>query len=333
MLVIESPAAHLHHPRWRLELGSTVYQTDDVPQRAEVIRRALESANGYRFQTARQTDGREIARLHPYYDFLREVSRQAARDGTWSYADSFSPPAIPPPARGNPNLLGYYATDSATPVGGETFQAARGSAAAAMEGGGLVAAGQERVVYTLCRPPGHHSGPRGFGGYCYFNNAALAAERLRENGPVAILDLDFHHGNGPQDFFSDTADIYTVSIHADPTEEYPYFSGYEGDPGQALRNFPLPLGAHAETYFRTLDAALESIGEFGAESLVLATGFDTHFDDPLGGFALGEEDYREIGRRCGDAGLPTVIVQEGGYNVSKLGACVANFLEGFSEGT
>jgi acetoin utilization deacetylase AcuC-like enzyme len=197
----------------------------------------------------------------------------------------------------------------------------------------LVGEGQEKTVYALCRPSGHHAGPRVFGGYCYFNNAATAAEYLLPKGKVAIVDIDYHHGNGTQEFFDEIKSVFTASIHGDPEDEYPYFWGYaeEVGKGQAIgtnHNEPLPKGTKLDQFSEALQRILNSIREFEPAYLIIAAGFDTHEADPIGGFKLQTEDYVAVGKQFKALGLPTLVCQEGGYNTEVLGACAESFLLG-----
>jgi acetoin utilization deacetylase AcuC-like enzyme len=215
-----------------------------------------------------------------------------------------------------------------------TYEVARASAETALTGAELLKSGKENVVYALCRPSGHHAGPRVFGGYCYFNNVATAAEYLLPSGKVAIVDIDYHHGNGTQEFFEQMKSVFTASIHGDPRDEYPYFWGYEHEQGKgqgsgANHNEPLPKGTKAKAYLAAVDRISEKIKTFAPSYLIIAAGFDTYKDDPIGGFSLLEEDYTELGRRFKQLDLPVLICQEGGYNIDALGHCVKNFLKGF----
>jgi acetoin utilization deacetylase AcuC-like enzyme len=207
----------------------------------------------------------------------------------------------------------------------------------AMTGASLLRQGKQREVYALCRPSGHHAGPRVFGGYCYFNNSAAAADMLSRAGRVAILDGDYHHGNGTQEFFQERKDVFTSSIHGDPDNEYPYFWGYadERGVGQAAGtnlNLPLPLGSGNDAYFSAVDQAVEAIRSYDPDFLIIGAGFDTHETYPIGGFKLTTDAYSEVGARLARLGLPTLICQEGGYNTDVLGTCVLRFLTGFLAG-
>jgi acetoin utilization deacetylase AcuC-like enzyme len=189
------------------------------------------------------------------------------------------------------------------------------------------------LAYALCRPPGHHATRARYGGFCYFNNAVLATRTLTDLGRVAILDLDFHHGNGTQAITYESDQIMYVSIHGDPNHSFPFFYGYAEEKGENAGegynlNLPLPHGADLEMYLPALDQAVEAIAKAGCRSLVLSAGYDTFVGDPLGGFALNPKDYEVLGRRIAGLGLPVVVVQEGGYVVEVLGECAEALVRG-----
>ena len=231
--------------------------------------------------------------------------------------------------------MGYYCFDPGTPIVEGTWEAAFAAARCALTAAAWVAEGA-RSAYALCRPPGHHAGRSSYGGYCFLNNAALAAQHLRDAGlgRVAVLDVDAHHGNGTQDIFSERADVLFVSIHGTPDTEYPYFLGYADERGAGegegfTRNFPLPRTAAWTDYRPTLDAAADVVAAFAADALVVSLGVDTFDGDPISPLALGREHFPLIGQRLAALGLPTVIVQEGGYAVEDLGANVVGVLTAF----
>ena len=230
--------------------------------------------------------------------------------------------------------LGQYGFDTASPIAQGTWDSAYWSAQTALAG--AKAAMAEGLAFSLCRPPGHHSGADYFGGYCYLNNAAIAAEAAIAAGRkgVAILDVDYHHGNGTQDIFYARSDVPFASIHADPETDYPFFWGRaeetgEGEGDGANLNLPLPRGTRWSSYERALDQALEWLAGFSPELLIVSFGADTWGGDPISRFQLQTGDYAPAARRIASAGLPTLIVMEGGYAVEALGANVATFLEGF----
>lgn len=231
--------------------------------------------------------------------------------------------------------MGYYAFDAGTPIMKGSWEAALTSAQCALTAAALVTEG-ESASYALCRPPGHHAAHASYGGYCFLNNAALAAQFLRDAGfaKVAVLDIDYHHGNGTQDIFWERDDVLCVSIHGDPATEYPFFLGYADergtDAGEGFNlNLPLPRGTDWPTYQRALEQALEAIAAFAPTALVVSLGVDTFEQDPISAFALKEEHFPLIGKRLAALGLPTVLVQEGGYAVEAIGRNVAAVLRAF----
>lgn len=233
-------------------------------------------------------------------------------------------------------LSGYYCIDTFTPINANVWPAARSAVDCALTGAREVLNGR-RIAYALVRPPGHHAERRSYGGFCYFNNCAAAAHYLSVWGKVAILDLDYHHGNGQQDIFYRRADVLTVSIHGHPSFAYPYFSGFEDERGEGEGegfnlNFPLPEQIDGKAYRKTLDLAIQGIREFNPHFLVTALGLDTARGDPTGTWSLHAKDFEENGRRLGELGVPTLVVQEGGYRTRTIGRNALRFFKGLSAG-
>jgi acetoin utilization deacetylase AcuC-like enzyme len=229
---------------------------------------------------------------------------------------------------------GFWGLDSAAPLVAGTYAAARAAVDVALTTADLVLAGA-RSAYGLCRPPGHHAARSMYGGYCFFNNAAIATEAIaRATGErVAILDVDYHHGNGSQQIFWRRPDVRYVSIHADPDTDYPYFLGRadetgEGDGAGENLNIPLPAGTTDEEYLGAVDQALEAIDATPGSIVVVSLGFDTYGLDPIGTFALTTGVYHEIGRRTAALGRRLVILQEGGYHRPSLGENARAWLRG-----
>jgi acetoin utilization deacetylase AcuC-like enzyme len=235
--------------------------------------------------------------------------------------------------------MGLFSFDAGTPLTAGSWAAARGGAACAVAAARQVAAAtgpSPASAFVLTRPPGHHAGPDFFGGYCFLNNAALAAQALRDRGMqrVAVLDVDYHHGNGTQSIFYERADVLTVSIHGDPLTEYPFFLGHADERGAGTGqgfnlNLPLPRGTGFAAWRAALQQGIAAVRAFGAQALVVALGVDTFEGDPISGFGLKSADYLQIGRDLAALALPTVIVFEGGYAVAEVGTNVVNVLEGF----
>ncbi len=229
---------------------------------------------------------------------------------------------------------GYYLGDLAVPLGPESWQAILAATQVATGAADAVLAG-EGASYALCRPSGHHARADRANGFCYLNNAAIAAQRLRQKfARVAVLDVDAHHGDGTQEIFYARADVLTVSVHADPAIYYPFFTGYEAERGcdaglGVNRNIPLPRQAPDAVFHAAIDSAAETIKAFGAEALVLSLGFDSHRDDPIGILGVTTDGFGGVGRRIRALGLPVVVVQEGGYQIEVIGDCLGAFLDGY----
>lgn len=231
--------------------------------------------------------------------------------------------------------MGLYSMDAGTPLTAGTWDAALHGARCALSSAQAVLDGQ-RTAFCLSRPPGHHAGTDFFGGYCFLNNAALAAQHLRDGGVerVAVLDIDYHHGNGTQACFYDRADVLFVSVHGDPRTEYPFYLGHADETGTgagagANLNLPLPRGSDYARWSQALQTGMDAIERFGAEALVLSLGLDTFEGDPISGFLLRSEDYLRVGERLAAMGLPTVTVFEGGYAVDAVGVNALNVLQGW----
>ena len=226
---------------------------------------------------------------------------------------------------------GWYLGDLSVPIGAHTWQSVRESCNTAIAAADAVVNG-EPIVYALCRPSGHHTRADRASGFCYLNNTAAAAQWLRGRfARVAILDVDAHHGDGTQQIFYLRADVLTISIHADPRNYYPFYTGYTGEIGVGEGsgfnlNLPLGHGSTGHAMDAAVDRAAKRIREYGAEALVVALGFDAHARDPIGVLKLESEDFGGVGARIKAIGLPTVVIQEGGYAVDALTDCLRAFL-------
>ena len=232
--------------------------------------------------------------------------------------------------------MGLFSYDAGTPLMSGTWAAARAGADCALSAAQALIDG-DQAAFALSRPPGHHAGADFFGGYCFLNNAALAAEHLRANGlqRVAILDVDYHHGNGTQAIFYERPDVFFASIHGDPRTEYPFFLGYADETGAGAGqgtnlNLPLPRGTDFAEWSAALETALSAIQKFGAQVLVISLGVDTFAGDPISGFTLQSDDYLRVGERLRKTGLPTVLVFEGGYAVAEVGVNAVNVVQAFA---
>jgi acetoin utilization deacetylase AcuC-like enzyme len=340
----------LHDPDLEVQYGIPL-PIYEIPDRAEVIRRALASDDG--FVATEPTDhGRDpIDAVHD--PGLLRYLEHAWRDWRdWQAGQDVRRPvpAIVPDTVLHPSLrdgmgelpdpiapiarIGRWCWDTMTPLVEGTYEAARAAVDVALSTADLVLAG-ERIAYGIARPPGHHA-PRGsFGGYCFLNNAAIVAEHLaRVSGErVAVLDVDYHHGNGTQQIFYDRADVFYASLHGDPARAYPYFVGFADErgtgPGLGTNlNIPLPAGCDAALYEEGLNRALDAIARFRPGTLVVSLGIDTYSLDPICDFALTTPAYHRIGARVARLDLPTIVIQEGGYFVPHLGENVRQWLRG-----
>lgn len=334
-MIVVYPSRHVRHRPPNEIYNGNCDAHSEVPERIERIRESLEALGGMRFILPRRFPLSWIERVHDprYVSYLAESGRTAG--------SSYIYPSVFPYGDGQyteqeVGIRGMYSFDTYTPVSNTTYEAARGSAMAALTAASYVRRG-ERASYALCRPPGHHAEYARMGGYCYFNNAAIAAEYLSTRGRAAVLDIDVHHGNGTQGVFYARSDVLVVNIHGHPDSLFPYFTGREkergsGDGAGYTRNFPLPLHTADAEYDVAFRAGLKQISAFGPQYLVVSVGYDAHVDDPIGRFSLSTPYYAQIARRIAGLGLPTVFVQEGGYNVETLGNIAQTFVSGFLMG-
>jgi acetoin utilization deacetylase AcuC-like enzyme len=281
-----------------------------------------------------------LLRVHSaeYLDFLRTAHEQWRAAGREGDAFPYTFPVVkrrPLKLNRIDALLGQYSFDTSTPIGAGTWEASYWAAQTALGATDAVLRG-ERSAFAFCRPPGHHAGADYFGGYSYLSNAAIAAEHAIASGRkrVAILDVDYHHGNGTQDIFYERSDVLYASIHADPSTDYPFFWGHADELGAgngegANLNLSLPRGTDWAAYEPALVRALETIERHAPDLLIVSYGADTYEGDPISYFKLKTGDYPPMARRIASLDLPTIVVMEGGYAVDALGANVAEFLSGF----
>ncbi len=293
------------------------------PARIEALEKVLESARFFERVRVREHGEKPIREVHDadLVSYLKRVcDRIAPSRPIYPYVFPIRRPERKPTDLAV--RAGYYCIDTFTPLDQNAYRAARGAIDVALTAAEEVLGGR-RVVYALCRPPGHHAGRRVFGGFCYFNNAAIAAQFLSKEGRTAILDIDFHHGNGTQDIFWNRGDVLTVSLHGHPNLAYPYFSGFSDEVGEGTgrgfnRNFPLPLNCGESAYENALTKALEAIERFKPIFLIVSLGYDTMKGDPTGSFALGLQSVQRVGHEIAALGKPLLIVQEGGYSLRNL---------------
>lgn len=271
-----------------------------------------------------------------FVNYLKNICAELPKGETlYPYVFPIRRPERPPSPR--IRRAGYYCIDTFTPLSREAYKAARAAVNTALSGAEAILEG-EPLVYALCRPPGHHAERDTYGGFCYFCNGGIAAQYLASKvGKVAILDVDYHHGNGQQDLFYDRGDILTVSIHGHPSFAYPYFTGFadetgDGDGRGFNVNLPLPEQVADARYLEALDEATRLIRLFRPEALVVSLGLDIAKADPTGTWSVSADGLFEIGRRIGALKFPTLLVQEGGYNIRFLGRNAARMLTGVCAG-
>jgi acetoin utilization deacetylase AcuC-like enzyme/GNAT superfamily N-acetyltransferase len=326
LIVNEKHTIHHVHERGYVE----------SPVRVRSILGTLESSGMFTTRPPRAFSEKHITAVHDadLVNYLRRAcAEMPAGKSLYPYVFPIRNKTRPPK---EPSVLsGYYCIDTFTPINRNAFPAARGAVDCALTAAAEVLAGR-RIAYALVRPPGHHAERRAFGGFCYFNNNAVAAQFLCPHGRVAILDIDFHHGNGQQDIFYRRSDILTISIHGHPRYAYPYFTGFEDEHGEGEGegfnwNLPLPESVDGQHYRKSLAKALERIRTFKPRFLIVALGLDTAKGDPTGTWQLQAKDFEANGRMIGEMSLPTLVVQEGGYRTRTLGAAALNFFKGLIE--
>ncbi len=328
-----------HAGRLELDVGKLV-PCFEKPERAEFVLAAVRSARLGAIEPPDTYGLEPLKRVHsePFLDFLRTawpewkalVGDMDALPMTWPVR-RFSD-RVPTSIVGQ---LGYYAFDAGTPITEGTWEAATAAVDCTLTALAKIQTGA-RGAFALVRPPGHHAASDLYGGYCYLNNAAIAAQyfvdETRER--VAILDVDYHHGNGTQSIFYDRNDVLYLSLHGDPNQEFPFYLGHADERGAgegegANRNFPMPWGTPVEIWFEALDEACREIETFAPDLIIISLGVDTYKGDPISQFLLESDDYPRLGERIARLGRPTLFVLEGGYAVEEIGVNVANVLGGF----
>jgi acetoin utilization deacetylase AcuC-like enzyme len=342
MKIIYSEDHMLHHGARELNRGEMVPMFD-MPGRAERILERLKDTGFGEIVAPERFGDEAIHAVHAsdYVRFLESAwSEWVEEEGDDQFAIAWVFPCRglrQDAPRSIHAKLGHYAFDVAIPIVEGTWRAVRTAADVALTGHDILNSG-ERAAFSLCRPPGHHAMRDLGGGYCYLNNAAIAAHALRESGArsVAILDVDYHHGNGTQSIYYARGDVLFVSLHGDPSSEFPYFLGYADETGEGEGegfnlNLPMPAGTAWEDYAVALGAALLRIREFAPDALVVSLGVDTFKQDPISRFRLENDDYLRMGEAVAGLNVPTLFVMEGGYAVEDIGVNAVNVLAGFEQ--
>lgn len=343
MITLYDPVQRTHAPDTFIVAG----RPQPIPERPERIDMLMEGVRGIGSEVRQPPAiGRDVIELvHDprYLNFLESLRDRWAKVPASSdtplpnvYAiqrESLPPVSYPEAVVGQ---AGYHLGDGACPVTATTLEAAKASAACAAEAARLVLSG-EKLVYALCRPPGHHAASDLAAGFCFFNNSAIAAALLNRAGKrVAVLDIDVHHGNGTEAIFYDRSDVLTVSIHAHPKRFYPFFWGYEEERGRGEGegfnlNLPRERGLDIKGYLQALDTAFKAISDFEADHIVLAAGLDIAIDDPFQGFSIRTQDFTTIGKAIAELRLPMTVIQEGGYPSPSLGRNLAALFKGLGQ--
>jgi acetoin utilization deacetylase AcuC-like enzyme len=336
------PLQAAHDPQQYMRFGRVV-APKDVPARTEALLAALAALDITPERPTRDyAAAREAVHTRGFLHFLETAWdrwQQLPEHGPEVWPNTFpywsgrpeEPARADCPSEGLIAHAGWYLGDLSVPIGANTWSSVRESCNTAIAAADAVVNG-ERIVYALCRPSGHHTRADRASGFCYVNNTAAAAEWLRRRfARVAILDVDAHHGDGTQQIFYLRADVLTISIHADPRIYYPFYTGYADEVGVGEGsgfnlNLPLAHDSTGSAMHAAIDRAAKRIREYGAEALVVALGFDAHARDPIGVLKLESEDFAGVGARIKAIGLPTVVVQEGGYAVDALTDCLRAFL-------
>lgn len=340
MKTIFSPLHAGHSGQLELVAGAIV-PGFEKPSRAEIVKARVEAVKLGPIEEPTAHDLAAAKRVHrsDYIDFLPTVWPAWEASGRGGSALPFTWPTrglrgdvVPDAIEAK---LGYYSFDAGAPFVKGTWAAIKSSYETALTAAALVKGGQ-RAAFALCRPPGHHAGAAFMGGYCFINNAAVAAQWFRDQGAarVSILDVDYHHGNGTQEIFYSRADVQVLNLHGDPMTEYPFFLGHADEkgagPGEGYNvNYPLPFGTAWEQWSTALEDACRKLAAYAPDVVVVSLGVDTFEKDPISHFKLVSEDYPKIGARIAKLGLPTLFVMEGGYAVDEIGVNAVGVLTGF----
>ncbi len=342
MRIVFSEEHRQHFPQGELWQGEFVTPFER-PSRMEYVLRRLKERGLTDIVAPGRLDMKPVRKLHDkgFLNFLETAWDEWVAQGA---RGEIIPTGFPMRRMRQrvPNHIegkaGYYTLATETAITAGTWEAAKASAAVALSAQALVSGGAP-AAFALCRPPGHHAASDMYGGYCFLNNAAIAAQAFIDGGAerVAILDVDFHHGNGTQDIFYRRADVLFCSLHGRPEDTFPYFLGYKDETGEGEGegfnvNYPMPPGTGFDVWDKALNDACRKIKRYRPDALVVSLGVDTFKDDPISFFKLASDDFRTYGARIAELKLPTLFVMEGGYAIESIGINTVNVLEGFLGG-
>ncbi len=330
------PAQKLHHPQTYLSRGQ-MRKPQEIPDRVDGMLAGLQQLN-LSVTVPNDYGMAPLLAVHDqgYLEFLQTAHRRW-KEIPQDWGDEVMSNIYvrhPNPLRGILAEAARYLADGSCPVGPHTWASSYWSAQSAVAGAEAILAG-DRKAYALCRPPGHHARRDAAGGFCYINSAAVAAQHLRRQyAKVAILDTDMHHGQGVQEIFYDRDDVVYVSVHGDPTNFYPVVAGFDDEQGVGRgagfnQNLPMPHGSSEKVFFDCIDKALATLAQFKPDVLVLALGFDVYKDDPQSLVAVTTAGFERLGNIVAGLGLPTLVVQEGGYHLGDMADNTASFFRGF----
>jgi acetoin utilization deacetylase AcuC-like enzyme len=342
MKVVRSDDHRQHFPAGELH-GGRMVRPFECPERVDYINAALHAAGLSDVVAPEVVSDDLLAQVHDeeYLSFIMSAWKEWSDGGGTTDLIPMVFPGRRMQQRVSEHIdgrLGFYAFAAETSISNGTWEAAHAAASIASTGQRLVSNG-ESAAFALCRPPGHHAAIDYFGGYCYLNNAAIAAQGFLNDGAerVAVLDVDFHHGNGTQDIFYGRSDVFFASIHGDPLHTFPHYLGFVDETGSGAgagynANYPLVPGTAFDVWIEALEEALARIIGFAPEALVVSLGVDTFEADPISSFKLTSDDFSTYGRRLGNLGLPTLYCMEGGYAVEEIGINTVNVLTGHLSG-
>jgi acetoin utilization deacetylase AcuC-like enzyme len=321
--------------------GGELVRPFECPERMDYILGRFRETEFGKIIAPHEVQSDALAKIHDkgYLSFLKSAWNDWKSEGFKGEAIVTVWPSRSMPSTHIPDFIegkiGYYCLAAETSISNGTAEAAWASLDVALSGAEHVLAG-DGAAFSLCRPPGHHASRDQYGGYCFINNAAVAAQHMRDSGldKVAVLDIDFHHGNGTQAIFYSRSDVLFLSLHGDPMAAFPHFLGHSDEIGDGEGegfnfNYPMPVGTSFSKWSTALDSALQHISNFGADAVVVSLGVDTFEKDPISFFKLASNDFITMGERISMLDMPTLFVMEGGYAVEEIGINTVNVLMGF----